>query len=245
MTSPPTPPHRGPSFRSERTDTDVTGEVPLIPFDDDGDLTATLPSSLGAASSSAKPASTAVGDEPPTDGADDPDYDDDEDFAPRARQRYGLLSGLLVLVLAIALGFLGGEIVQKHYGTAASASGITARRGALAGGEGGFAGFGGGAGTGNRAGAGTGGGTGAGAGTGAGTGTTTTAVPSVIGTVSRLSATTLVVKNLGGKSVTVHLTTATTVTVSLKNKALKVGQTVAVVGTTAKGVVTARSVVVQ
>ena len=67
----------------------------------------------------------------------------------------------------------------------------------------------------------------------------------MIGTVSRLTGTTLVVKNLGGKSVTVHLTTATTVTVSVKNKTLKVGQTVAVVGTTAKGVVTARTVVVQ
>jgi hypothetical protein len=226
MTS-PTPPHRGPSFDTSTSGTDDTGEVPLIPFDDDG-------LAPGPVSAAGPESSSAAGDEPTAD-----DADDDEDFAPRPRQRYGLLSGMLVLALAIALGFLGGEIVQKHYGTAASATGLTARRAAFAGGEGGFGGFGAGTGTGNGA------GTGARAGTGNAAGTGTTTTPAVIGTVASIKGNTVVVKNLGGKSVTVHLTTATTITVSVKNKALKVGQTVAVVGTTAAGIVTARSVVVQ
>ena len=214
----------------------------MIPFDDD-DLAPGRASS--AAGLGPESLTAGAGDEPPANVADDfddvndgADIDDadDEDFAPRPRQRYGVLSGLLVLALAIALGFLGGEIVQKHYGTAASATGVTARRAAFAGGEGGFGGFG--------AGTGTGAGTGARAGTGnAGTGAAAT--PAVIGTVASIKGNTLVVKNLGGKSVTVQLAAATTITVSVKNKALKAGQTVAVTGTTAKGIVTARSVVVQ
>ena len=240
MTTPPSrPTGEGPSH-AHGTDPDVTGEVPLIPYEDD-DRQRPLSSASGP-----DPSASVADDAPPTDVTDDESAadvtDDEEDFAPRARQRFGLLSGLLVLALAIALGFLGGEIVQKHYGTAASASGVTARRAAFAGGEGGFGGFG--AGTGTGAGAGPGAGTGNAAGTGTGAGTTTT-VPAVIGTVTTIKGTTVVVKNLGGKSVTVHLTSATTITVSVKAKALKAGQTVAVVGTTATGVVTARSVVVQ
>jgi hypothetical protein len=183
-------------------------------------------------------------DDSDADVSDPDDSDaDDGDFAPRPRQRLGALSGLLMLALAVALGFLCGEIVQKHYGTAANASATTGRLAGARGANGNFA-AGEGGGFGNGAGTGTGRGTGTGATTGTGT-TPTTAVPAVIGTVSSIKGNTVVVTNLGGKKVTVHLTNATTVTVSVSRRVLKVGQTVAVSGSTANGVVTARTVVVQ
>jgi hypothetical protein len=167
--------------------------------------------------------------------------DDDGDFAPRPRQRLGLLSGVLVMALAIALGFLGGELVQKHYGTTATAAGAGANRAAaFAGREGAAGAFGANGGFG-QAGAGT--GTGTGAGTGAGTGTA--ASPAVIGTVTSIKGMTMIVTNLGGMKVTVHLTSTTTVTLPVAKGALKAGLTVSVVGRTANKVVTATSVVVR
>jgi hypothetical protein len=172
---------------------------------------------------------------------------DDDDFAPRARQRFGALSAVLVVALAIALGFLGGEIVQKHYGTTASASGAANRAAGFARGEGAGAFGGNGAGFPQAGANGNGAGTGPGTtGTGTGTGTTgSSPTPAVIGTVSSIKGSTLIVTNLGGAKVTVHLTGTTTVTVPVKAKALKVGQTVSVVGKTAAKVVTATSIVVQ
>jgi hypothetical protein len=193
-------------------------------------------------------ATDAADSSPPVD--DEFDDTDDGDFAPRPRQRFGVLSGVLVVALAIALGFLGGEIVQKHYGTAANAAGAGAsaafagREGA-AGGFGPNGGFGRGTGTGTGTGTSTGTGTGTGTGTSTGTGTGTTPTPTVIGTVTSLKGMTMVVTNLGGTKVTVHLTSTTTVTVSVAKPALKVGQTVSVVGRTAHKIVTATSVTVR
>lgn len=166
-------------------------------------------------------------------GAVDDQALDDADFAPRPRQRLGLLSGVLAAALAVAIGFLGGEIVQKHYGTAATAAGTAGGRAATyAGRQGGYAAFGNGA--------------AAQPGTGAtSTGTATAAVPAVIGTVTSLKGATMIVTNLGGRKVTVHLTGATTVTVSVAKHALTAGQTVAVAGRTANKVVTATSVTVR
>jgi hypothetical protein len=170
------------------------------------------------------------------DGVDNDDLDDDDgDFAPRPRQRLGLLSGVLVVALAIALGFLGGEIVQKHYGTTASAAATGANRAAA-----GFTGREGGAGAFGNAAPGQ-----TGTGTGTGTGAGTTAIPAVIGTVTSLKGTTMVVTNLGGAKVKVHLTKTTTVTVSVAKPALKVGQTVSVAGRTANKIVTATSVTLR
>jgi hypothetical protein len=186
--------------------------------------------------------SVAVSD-PPMDGP--PPIDDDEDFAPRPRFRLSALSILLIVILIAGIGFLGGVSVGKNHastssGTGAARTGGTAR-GAF-GGEG-FAGFGGGAagaGGAGTAGTGTAGtgtaGTGtAGTGTG-GTGTATAAAtPVVIGTISSVSGKTVVVKNLGGTSITVHLSATTTVTklASTTASALAAGQAVSVYGTTA------------
>ena len=63
--------------------------------------------------------------------------------------------------------------------------------------------------------------------------------------MTSIKGTTMIVTNLGGTKVTVHLTSTTKVTVSVAKPALKAGQTVAVVGRTANKIVTATSVVVQ
>jgi hypothetical protein len=167
-----------------------------------------------------------VVDDPP---AGEPPVNDDDDFAPRPRYRMGALSILLVAVLVAGLGFLGGVSVGKnHASTTTATRGGTAARaggfgGAFPGGEG-FAGAAGTAGAPAAAGA-------AGSTTGTTSGTST--IPTVIGTVASISGQTLVVKNLGGTSVTVHMTATTTVTKTATAPALATGQGVSVYSTAA------------
>jgi Domain of unknown function (DUF5666) len=174
--------------------------------------------------------------------------DDDEldsEFAPQPRKKLGKLTIGLAALLVAGAGFLGGLQVQQHEGTTGNTS-TAARRAATTGtgtGAGGF-GAGGFAGRGTGAGAGAGaGGTGAGAGgTGAGTGTTTT-VPAVIGQIVSVTGDTVVVKNLGGQTITVKLSGTTTITQTTTAADLKAGQNVTVSGTTGSdGTVTATAV---
>jgi hypothetical protein len=171
-------------------------------------------------------------------------YDDLEDeFAPQPRRKLGKLTLLLVAVLVAGLGVIGGVELQKHYGTTNSttASGFPGLGGrGVTGGTGGFPGGGawpGAAGNGS---------TGA-AGSGGSTGTSSTATtPAVIGQISSISGQTMVVKNLGGKEITVHLTNTTTITKSFSVADLAAGQTVTVAGTTGTdSTITATSVTVQ
>jgi len=180
-----------------------------------------------------------IGFDHPLDDLEDLD-DSDDDFAPRPRQKLGRASWLLVAAFVLGVGFLGGVLVQKHDGTAPSGSGLTAAGaraafGGAAGARGGFGGAGGGAG----------GGAAGGAASGSGSGSAST-VPAVIGQVVSVDAQTMVVKNLGGTQVTVHLTSTTTVTKALTAADLKAGQTVAVSGTTASDAsVTATTITIQ
>jgi hypothetical protein len=204
----------------------------------------------------------------------EPVDDDDLDLLADSGNRPGRFTWILVGAIVAALTFLGGVAVQKHYGGSSSSpisfAGAGARTGAGgtgtrglgyggaggaggAGGYGSFGGFAGGAGAGTGvAGQGQGqqGGSAAGTGSGAaGSGAAgsgaAAATPVVVGTVSKLSGSTLVVKNFGGKSVTVKITAATTFSLPAKLavSGLKKGTSVSVAGSTAKdGTVTASSV---
>ncbi len=195
--------------------------------------------------------------------------DDDLDLLAE-RPKPGKLTYVLIGLIAAGLVFMGGVWAQKHFGSSTAARGGfaaaagTGRAGGAEGfGAGGFGtgtrrsgeGFGAGGFTGGGAAGGFGGGTGAAAGTGTGagpgaaggTGGTASAVPVVVGTVTRISGTTMVVKNLGGKSVTVKVPTTATISIkvgsSLAGAGLKKGATVSVAGSTAaSGEVTATSV---
>lgn len=167
------------------------------------------------------------------DGVAEGSEDSDDDFIPKPPFRFTPLSIGLLALIVIGAGFIGGVLVQKHHdqGSTSSARSGTARVGGFPGGAAGE-GFG------------AAGGTGTATGTGAGT-SATAATPAVIGTVSSVSGQTLVVKNLGGKSVTVHLSSATKVTTSW-GAALKANQTVSVAGTSATdGSVTATAITVS
>ena len=165
----------------------------------------------------------------PIDGLAEPD-DVDEDFAPRAKQRPGIVTALLSVALVGGGGFLGGVLVQKHHDTNASTgssslSGLNfgAGRGAGAGGR--FAGLGGTPGQ-SLGGA--------------------QATPAVIGQVMRVGKDTVLVKNFGGKEVTVHLSSSTTVTTKANAPGLAAGKTVSVAGKArADGSVDATAIVVQ
>ncbi len=172
--------------------------------------------------------------------------DDDDDFAPRPRYKVGALTVILAALLVAGGGFLVGAQIQKHEGGSGTSSTAAAfaRRAAAGGFAGGAAGAGG---TGGFAG-GAGGGAGAGTRTGSGAtgGTSTPAVPAAIGTVVSVSGQTMVLKNLGGQQVTVHLSATTTVTKTIGAADLAAGQTVAVTGTAAAdGSVTATNVKIQ
>jgi hypothetical protein len=167
-------------------------------------------------------------------GLDEGWEDSDDDFIPKPPFRFTPLSIGLLALIVIGAGFIGGVLVQKHHdqGSTSSARSGTARVGGFPGGAAGE-GFG------------AAGGTGTATATGTGTSATAAATPAVIGTVSSVSGQTLVVKNLGGKSVTVHLSSTTTVTTSW-GAALKAGQTVSVTGPSATdGSVTATAVTVS
>ena len=180
------------------------------------------------------------------DDQDEPDELDDEiedEFAPRARQKLGLSSKILAVAVILGVGVIGGILTQKHYGTAAS----TTNRAAAAGGRGGAlptgaGGFGGGQGGAPGAAAAT--GTGAAATGGATSTGAATATPVVIGTVASVSGYHVVVKNLGGTSVSVTMTAATTITAKVGG--LKAGLSVSVVGKAdSSGAVTATSITAQ
>jgi len=148
-----------------------------------------------------------------------PEGDDDLDLAPPPRRHLGALTGTLLAGLLAAGTFAGGVLTQKSHD-----------RGLLAGATVGRAG---------RAAAFAGGGFG-----GAGSGTAATG-PVVIGTVVSSTATSLVVKNFAGRTVTVSLGEGTAVTRStaVAPAALRPGTAVSITGTTAPdGSVTATAV---
>jgi hypothetical protein len=181
-------------------------------------------------------ASVAAGD------ADDAVVDEDpEDFLPPPRQRLGKTTLVLSAVVLLGGGVLVGIAVQKHHGTTARATSrfgnFSARNasGSFPGG-GSFPNFGANAAT---NGTGT-----ANSGTGStGTGSTSASgVPAVIGTIAKVTANTIVVKNFGGKEITVQLTDKTAVSNATPTSGLKAGETVTVQGTTSGGTVTATAV---
>ena len=152
------------------------------------------------------------------DGVGEPGtVDSDDDFAPSPRPKLSRLSIGLIAVLLITAAFVGGALYQKNH-TGATATGFPA--GAQRAGLPGFAGGGEG---------GFGGQSGTGAPTGTG-GTATAATPSVIGTVESIAGADVVVRNLGGTSITVHTTAATTISSTIALGGLAVGQTVVVTG---------------
>jgi hypothetical protein len=151
--------------------------------------------------------------------------------APKAWWNRGtLVLGGVALILA---GFLGGALVQKNYGTAATASGAGARAGA---GAGGFAGRGTGAGAyGGGFTGGTPGGTTGGA----------TAAAATTGTVKLVDGDTIYVQTAAGTVVTVKTSGSTTVQTATKGtvKDVKAGQSITVQGAAGTdGTVTATSV---
>lgn len=149
-----------------------------------------------------------------------PEGDDDLDLAPPPRRHLGALTGTLLAGLLAAGTFAGGVLAQKSHDRGLLA-GATVGRAARA------AGFVGGAG---------GGGVGSGA---------TAAGPVVIGTVVSSTATSLVVKNFAGRTVTVNLGEGTAVTHStaVAPAALRPGTAVSITGTTGPdGSVTATAV---
>jgi hypothetical protein len=152
----------------------------------------------------------------------------DDDLAERLKTRAPLRITRITLGLAAGVllvgGFLGGVLVQQHFGVkpvAAANAGGRFGAGAGAGGSG-FFGSGGGAGT----------------GTGSGRGSTT-------GTVTLVDGTTLYITTAAGDTIIVKTGSTTTVAsqTSIALKDLPVGSTVTVVGTTASdGSITATQV---
>jgi hypothetical protein len=163
-------------------------------------------------------------------------FDDDLEGRLKARTPLKLTSRTTLALsgsVLIVLGFIGGVLVQKNFGTTPTSS--TNNRAAAAGNGFNFPGAGGG-------GAGAGGGTGGAAGGGAaGRGGTT-------GTVKFVDGTTIYLTTANGDTVTVKTSGTTTIresqTVSAKD--IPVGATVVVQGTAdADGVITATAVTAQ
>lgn len=169
------------------------------------------------------------------------DFDDFDLGEVRATRRLSLVTSTLLVVLIAVLAFAGGAMVVKNTnGTSTSALAGAGQGVRFAGGGAGGGGLGGGAAAGTATGTATG-----------GTASTSTASPpiAVVGTVTSLTGTTMKVKNLGGKTVTVKLPTGThitTVTTATGTTPLANGKTVSVTGTTAAdGIVTASTVTLQ
>ena len=178
--------------------------------------------------------------------------DDDLDLLAEVNHRPSRTTVLLVAGILAAVAFVGGAIVQKHYGgTSSSGQAVAGGFAGRGGGAGAYGGFGGFPGGGQAGGAATGGGAAAGGGTAAGgsaAGGAAAATPVVVGTVTKLSGTSLTVKNLGGKSVNVKVPEGATITLVAGKSltTLKTGATVSVSGTTAaNGTVTATSITVR
>jgi Domain of unknown function (DUF5666) len=181
---------------------------------------------------------------------DEPSSSEDDledEFLPRPPRRLATSSIVLIGCAAVAAGFLGGVLVQRHHDTGITRTTAATGRGtpaAAAGGRtGGFgaaAGEGFGTGTGGGAG-GFGGGTGGTAGTGSAAGTT---IPSLIGTVASVTPTTASVTNLGGQKVVVHLGKSTKLTAAYGTSLAK-GESVSVYGSkAADGSITATAITV-
>lgn len=154
----------------------------------------------------------------------DPHLDEEWLAAPHSRSR---LSAALAAALILSLTFLGGVLVQKHWG--AAATGTTAAPSGLPGGfpngaaPSGFPQLGGAAPGGSAS---------------AGTGNSTTTGPTtVIGTVISIHGTTWVVEDLGGKRHTITVPQDTTVVREQRSSTDTVvkGDTVTVAGTGAAG----------
>ena len=181
----------------------------------------------------------------PTDVMDlgeDP-FDDDLEGRLKARSPLKLTSRTTLALsgtVLVVLGFIGGVLVQKNFGTTTSSS--TNNRGANAAGFNGanpFAGAGGGAGGAGAAGGAA--GAGGGAGGAAGRGATT-------GTVKLVDGTTIYLTTANGDTVTVKTSGTTTVRLqqTAAAKDIPVGATVVVQGTAdADGIITATQVTAQ
>jgi hypothetical protein len=174
----------------------------------------------------------------PTDVVDlgDDPFDDDLEGRLKARTPLKLTSRTTLALsgtVLIVLGFIGGVMVQKNFGTTSSSS---ANRGANAAGfnaGNGFPGAGGGA-AGGAAGAGGAGGT-------AGRGATT-------GTVKLVDGSTIYLTTANGDTITVKTSGTTTVRLqqTATAKDIPVGSTVVVQGTAdADGIITATAVTAQ
>jgi len=147
-----------------------------------------------------------------------PEGDDDLDLAPPPRRHLGALTGTLLAALLAAGTFAGGVLAQKSHDRGLLAGATVGRAGRAAAFAGGLG--------------------------GGGSGTAATG-PVVIGTVVSSTATSLVVKNFAGRTVTVSLSEGTAVTRStaVAPAALRPGTAVSITGTTApNGSVTATAV---
>jgi hypothetical protein len=174
--------------------------------------------------------------------ADDVDDRDDlaAELAKAAPKRWWNRGTLVLGAVALLLGgFLGGAQVQKHWGTAASASNQVPGFGTFNRNAGG--GYPGAAGGGGR----TGGGFGTGTGTGTGAAPSAAAAAATTGTVKLVDGTTIYVQTPGGDVITVRTNGKTTVQTATKSsvKDVKAGQTVTIQGPAGTdGTVTATSV---
>lgn len=169
---------------------------------------------------------------PDTDGAwFGTDTESVDDFLPAPRRGLRLPTLIMVLVLAMAIAFGGGVLVQKHHDrhlTSASASLPGLGSGALPNlGAGGVPDFGG-----------QGGSTGG----GSSSSDTSSSKPVVIGKVVSVDGTTLTVRDLGGKTHLVRTNKNTKITVTGDVTGLHPGVTVSVVGTASGTTVTATSI---
>jgi hypothetical protein len=189
---------------------------------------------------------------------------DDLDLLAEVNHRPERSTVLLIAGIVVALAFVGGVAVQKHLGGATAATGpgaalgFSGPPGGNLGRAGGFgaAGGPGGLGGAQAGGPAAGGGTAAGGGAAVGGGSAAAGggvaggggTPVVVGTVTKLSGSTLTVKNLGGKSVNVKVPSGATITLVAGKRltTLKRGVTVSVAGkSAADGTVTATSVTVR
>jgi len=176
--------------------------------------------------------------------------DDDLDLLAEVNHRPSRATIVLIAGIIAALAFLGGSVVQKKYGatsTSGQAAGLPSGFGARA--AGGYGNFGGGF-PGAPAGGTAAGGAAAGGAAGGTTGGTTTAAatPVAVGTVTKISGSSLTLKNLGGKTVKVTIPEGASITLVAGKKltTLKAGVTVSVAGKVATdGSVTATSVTVR
>lgn len=161
------------------------------------------------------------------------DDDLDAELAKAMRgRRLPPVTAALVLVLLLAAAFTAGVLVQKHHDKGLASSGgaatfsrlLAGRAGAGGTGAEGFGAFGGAA-------------------PSAGPTASVTGIPAVIGSVVRVQGRTLTVRNLGGRTITVHTSATTAVSGAASLAALTAGQNVAVDGSTAAdGSVTATAV---